>query len=72
MNYRIMIDISFEKEASARAVLKTAKDHIKNSVIINPGTPNEERGYIRLQECYHDEDPWGACQLIEEHLTPRP
>ena len=64
MFYRISIDLAFHKEASINAIQKTALDHLKSAVIINEGMLNEERGFIMLQECYHDEDPPQECKLI--------
>lgn len=70
MLYRIMLDLAFTKEASCTAVKKTALDHLKNAVTINPSEPNEEKGFIVIQNCYHDEKPPKPCEVIEEHFTP--
>lgn len=70
MLYRITIDLSFVKAASAHAVKKTTLDHFKNAVTINPGELNEEKGFIVVQNCYHDETPPSPCEIIEEHFTP--
>lgn len=72
MKYRISLDLAFDKEASAQAVLKTAKDHLKNAVTINPGLPTEEKGTIILHDCFHDEDPVKDCVIIEHHETSVP
>lgn len=70
MFWRIRIDLAFEKEASINAIKNTALDHFAKAFTINPGTPEEERGTIVLEKCYHNEHPPKPCQLIEEHLTP--
>jgi len=69
MNYRITLDLAFSKQASAQAVLKTAKDHLKNAATINPEEQYEEIGYIQLVKCYHDEDPVAPCEIIETITT---
>jgi len=70
MFYRIRIDLTFTKEASINAISKTALDHLKSAVIINEGYPNEERGFIQLEQCYHDEHPSGPCLIIGMWQAP--
>jgi len=55
MIYRITIDLAFENEAPIKAIKNTALDHFPKAVTINPGGEQEERGYIKLLHCYHDE-----------------
>ena len=33
-----------------------------HAVVVNEGQPNEERGFIELEDCLHDEG--GSCTLI--------
>lgn len=35
-----------------------------NAVVINEGEENEERGFIELGKCYHDETPTQPCEKI--------
>lgn len=70
MFYRIRIDLAFEKEASINAISKTAHDHLKKAIIINEDQENEERGYIILERCFHDEDPALPCEITEDWLVP--
>lgn len=72
MFYRIKVDLAFTKEASINAIMKTAHDHLKSSVIINQDQPNEEGGFILLEKCYHDEDPNKSCDILEVYTSPRP
>jgi len=72
MIYRITIDLAFENEAPIKAIKNTALDHFPKAVTINPGGEQEERGYIKLLHCYHDEQPNKPCDLLELHQTPTP
>jgi len=65
MFYRIKIDLAYPEELNPKAILAHAKSLMPQAVLINPGQPNEERGYIILEECYHDEDPTKPCQVTE-------
>lgn len=65
MFYRIRVDLAFPDDINPKAILAHAKSLMVGAVIINPGQPNEERGYITLEKCYHDEDPTKPCEVIE-------
>lgn len=70
MFYRITLDLSFHDQDAAADILDKALDHLSNAVTINPNQPNEEKGHITLQQCYHDEDPTKPCDVIVHHWTP--
>lgn len=72
MFYRIRIDMAFTEEDAVRDIEDKTLDHLANAVVINPGHTNQEIGYIRLEKCYHDEQPPKPCELIAEHQTPVP
>lgn len=69
MFYRVTIDLAFANQGHAAAVASAAIALIDHAQTINPGEPNEERGRITLQECYHDEEPSLPCQIIEHYET---
>lgn len=67
MIYRIRIDLAFTTKDPCDDILDKARDHLAQAIVINPDQPNEERGYITLERCYHDEAPSKPCEVIE-HL----
>ncbi len=70
MLHRINIDLSFVDPAFALALYNHAAGVIGNAVTIKPGTLQQERGHIVLQDCGHDETPQTPCIVIEEESTP--
>lgn len=70
MLYRIHLNLAFNDESNMDDIRDKALDHLGEAVPINPGTPFEERGFIIIQHCYHDETPQDECHITEEHWTP--
>lgn len=64
MIYRARIDLAFTEEKEARKAIEKALDVFPLSIPINPGTINEERGFITIEKCYHDEDPSKPCETL--------
>jgi hypothetical protein len=63
MKYRVRIDLSFENEADARALMEGARTLKTKAVNINPGSDNAEISYFELEQCLHDEGL--PCTLLE-------
>ncbi len=63
MKYRVRIDLSFDAEADARAVMDGAKASMVNAVSINVGQEDEEVSFCDLEMCRHDEGL--ACEPLE-------
>jgi hypothetical protein len=55
MKYRVRLDLSFENEADAQALMDSARGLEAKAVNINSGTDNEEISYFELEMCRHDE-----------------
>ena len=55
MKYRVRVDLSFDAEADAQAVMNYAKGLIGKVVSINQGNQNEEISFCDLEICRHDE-----------------
>ncbi|MBA7668784.1 hypothetical protein ES703_76900 [subsurface metagenome] len=70
MLYRVKIDLSFQDWDAVNDIVDKATDHLGEAVTINPGQPNEERGFIRTEECHHDESPSIPCTALQELLSP--
>ena len=63
MKYRVRIDLSFESEADAHALMSYAKSLSGKAVSINEGTASEEIAFSDLEICRHDEGL--PCQKLE-------
>ncbi|MBA7493221.1 hypothetical protein ES702_03787 [subsurface metagenome] len=72
MFYRVRIDLAYPEDANPKAIQAHANTLFHDAMTINPGQPNEERGYIMLEKCYHDEDPPRPCEVISYDQTPLP
>ena len=66
MKYRVRVDLSFDTEAEARALMSYAKQLSAQAVSINEGEPNEEIAFCDLELCRHDEGlPCTGLERIE-------
>ena len=55
MKNRVRLDLSFDKEADAKALMDHAKKLCDKAVSINEGEINEEISFCDLEICRHDE-----------------
>lgn len=65
MKHRVRIDLSFDKEADAKALMNYAKTLTNKSVSINEGKDNAEISFCEREFCYHDEAQTRPCELQE-------
>ena len=63
MKYRVRVDLSFDSEADARAVMDYAKGLSSRAVSVNGGQENEEVSFCELERCRHDEGL--PCERLE-------
>ena len=63
MKNRVRIDVSFEEEADALALIASAKDLTGKAVSINEGSVYEEISFIDHELCGHDEGK--PCTSLE-------
>lgn len=66
MKYTIKVSLHYPEGVRnhEQAVRDALTPLFQNSVIINEGEDNEERGFILVQKCYHDETPTKPCEEI--------
>ena len=69
MLYRVHVLLAFTSQHPALDIINKALPHLPAAVTINPGQPNEEKGYIITEQCFHDDDPTKPCIVIEEYWT---
>lgn len=69
MFYRVVVNLNFNREDIPERAYRDARWLLQNAIVVNPGQPNEERGYIELQQCFHDEDPTRPCVILR-HVEP--
>lgn len=70
MLYRITLDLAFEQLDPTGDIFDKALDALDKAKVIQPHQIDEERGYIKLAKCYHDEDPNRPCDILAEHKVP--
>ncbi len=63
MKYRVRVDMSFDSEADARAVMDYARGLTSRAVSVNEGQENEEVSFCELERCRHDEGL--PCERLE-------
>ena len=63
MRYRVRLDLSFDAEADARALVDYAGVLSGKAVSINKGQDKEEVSYCDLEICRHDEGL--PCKKLE-------
>ena len=55
MKYRIRVDLSFNSQADAQALMDYARQISARAVSVNEGKVNEEIAFCDLEICRHDE-----------------
>ena len=55
MKYRVRLDLSFDNESDAQALMGYAAQMSGKAVSINEGQDNEEISFCDLEICRHDE-----------------
>ena len=63
MKYRVRVDLSFDAETDAQALMNYAKQLSGKAVSINEGQDNEEVSFCDLEICRHDEGL--PCEKLE-------
>lgn len=70
MFYRVRIDMAFPDTTNPGKMRDYGKKLLNQAVIINQGQINEERGFVMVEKCYHDEDPAKPCDVLGTWLVP--
>ena len=66
MKYRVRLDLSFDKESDAQALMNYSKGLSGVAESINEGKPNEEISFCDLELCRHDEGlPCDKLERVE-------
>ncbi len=66
MKYRVRLDLSFDNESDAQALMDYAKQMASKAVSINEGRDNEEISFLDREICRHDEGlPCTKVERIE-------
>ena len=73
MKYRVRLDLSFDNEADAQALMNYAKRVSKKAVSIREGEINEEIAFCALELCRHDEGlPCTRLERVEVRKLKEP
>ncbi len=54
MYKRIRLNLAFNDEDPRDDIVEEVLRHLGDAVVIEEGQVNEERGYILLEDCYHN------------------
>ncbi len=66
MKYRVRLDLAFDDQADAQALVDYAKKISAQAVSIGEGTVNEEISFCQSEICRHDEGlPCTQLEKIE-------
>ncbi len=65
MKYRVRLDLSFDNEADAQALMAYAKNLSDKAVSINEGADNEEIAFCDYEICRHDESFQEGCTKLD-------
>ena len=73
MKYRVRVDLSFDSEADAQALMTYAKQVSAKAVSVSEGESNEEISFCDLEICRHDEGlPCTRLERVEiRNLLPK-
>jgi hypothetical protein len=66
MKYRVTINLAFDKESDAKALMDYAKTLTSKAVSINEDKDNAEISFCDYHKCYHDEIANRPCEPIEK------
>ncbi len=70
MKYRVKVDLSFDVESDARAIMDYTRQLSNKAVSINEGSANEEISFCDLEICRHDEGlPCTKLDRVEVRRT---
>ena len=73
MKYRVRLDLSFDNEADAHALMNYAKRASKKAVSIREDEVNEEIAFCDLEFCRHDEGlPCTKLERVEVRKPKEP
>ena len=65
MKYRVRLDLSFDAEADAQALMDYARQLSGKAVSINEGRDNEEISFCDMEICRHDESFQEGCTRLD-------
>ena len=73
MKYRVRLDLSFDNEEDAQALMGYAKSLSEKAVSLNEGEVNEEIAFCDLEICRHDEGlPCISLERVEVRKLKEP
>jgi hypothetical protein len=73
MKHRVRLDLSFDSEADAQALMNYAKRASKKAVSIREGEVSEEIAFCDLELCRHDEGlPCTRLERVEVRKLKEP
>jgi len=69
MKYRLTITLFIDDEERAEDIFRFLEGRKALFRSIKPGSPDELKSLVRLERCYHDEEPVKPCELLKEFTS---
>ena len=70
MKHRVRVDMSFDSEADARALMDHARQLTGRAVNVDRGRDGAETSFCELERCRHDEGL--PCEVVERTEVGKP
>jgi len=65
LKYRVSASVYLDEEGEAIRIFEGLKRARDLFLTIRRGEPNEQRSFVALERCYHDEEPPRPCEVVE-------
>lgn len=59
----LILHFALENQEQFEALKDAILPLYQHAIVVNEGMPNEERGFIELENCYHDEGNY-SCERV--------
>jgi len=66
LKYRVSASIYFNRREDADIIFEEVKRRKELFTAVRRGEPGEQRSFVMLERCYHDEEEPRPCEVIEK------
>jgi len=66
LKYRVSASLFLDRRKDAVRVFEKLKREKELFLTIRKGEPVEQRSFVRLERCYHDEEVPRPCEVVEQ------
>jgi len=69
MLYRVRLNAFIEERRVAEEIYKILEEYFEHFRTVSRGEPSEERSFLTLERCFHDEVPPRPCEELESKAS---